>query len=592
MRSQGWRSTGISISGLTAWALAAGVVSVRAQELSTSPPAPTLGLSQLVEPAVETPDATNPAFQLASHAGPPGGCHCPCPSCPSHATKGGEPAGCTSCCHGRLLDWSKIPETIQPMPRTGNFVVPPAPGPAYYSLWDAWTQDCRDKPPKSGYPAHALMPYSFFDADFRYVDALDPAERTLVEDLKRLHLNDCLLLSTGGQFWVRYAHEHNSQLTEQDNDYTLARVRLFGDVSYSDWLRVFGEFLWADSFGEDRGPAAIDVNRGDLLNLFVDLRLFDYEDHPVYVRGGRQELVYGSQRLVSPLDWANTRRTFQGVKAFRQGEKWDYSAFWVQPVLPNPSDFDSPDENQNFVGSWLTYRPQKGTFLDLYYLYLHNSNQLVQQGIERAPLEVNTLGVRYTGDKEGFLWDTELALQLGDQGSQDLVAGMATAGVGRHWKDTCLSPTVWAYYDYASGDANPNDGDYTTFSQLFPFGHYYLGWADLVGRQNIHDANAHLYLYPAPWITINLQYHHFWLNQRRDALYNAAGAAYRRDPTGTSGNNVGDEIDIVTNFHLTRYADILVAYSKLYGGGFLEATAGPNQAADAETLYFIFQQRW
>jgi hypothetical protein len=37
---------------------------------------------------------------------------------------------------------------------------------------------------------------------------------------------------------------------------------------------------------------------------------------------------------------------------------------------------------------------------------------------------------------------------------------------------------------------------------------------------------------------------------------------------------------------------VLVSYNKLYGGGFLEATAGPNAAADAESLYLIFQQKW
>jgi hypothetical protein len=171
-----------------------------------------------------------------------------------------------------------------------------------------------------------------------------------------------------------------------------------------------------------------------------------------------------------------------------------------------------------------------------------------------------------------------------------LFAGMATAGLGRRW-DNGLNPTAWLYYDFASGDSDPNVGDAHTFNQLYPFGHYYLGWVDAVGRQNIHDLNAHLYVYPAPWLTTWCQYHHFWLAEARDALYNAGGVAIRRDATGQAGTNVGDEIDLVLNFHLARYSDVLVSYSKLYGAGFLEGTAGPNQAADAESLYLIFQQR-
>jgi hypothetical protein len=42
------------------------------------------------------------------------------------------------------------------------------------------------------------------------------------------------------------------------------------------------------------------------------VKVATFKEAPAYVRVGRQELLYGSQRLISTLDWANTRRTFQG----------------------------------------------------------------------------------------------------------------------------------------------------------------------------------------------------------------------------------------------------------------------------------------
>ncbi len=499
--------------------------------------------------------------------------HVPTPGC-----------GCQTCCGA---DWSKIP-AICPMPRPGNFFIPPS-GPGYYSASDWLHGNCRDKAPPSGYPSFALMPPSFFDADFRYVDKLDPCDRTLVERLKRIQLNDCWMFSTGGNFWLRYMNETNSRLTAANNDYTLGRVRAFGDLMYGDSVRVFGEYLWADSFSPDLAPLPIDVDRGDILNLFVDLKVWDGDGHPVYVRGGRQELLLGSQRLVSTLDWANTRRTFQGVRAFRRGEKWDADVFWVQPVIPDPSSFDQVDSEQNFAGTWLTYRAEKGRFLDFYYLYYGNGNTVTQIDVPRAPFDLHTFGSRWAGDKDSFLWDVELAMQLGQRASSDVVAGMATAGVGRNFKNAWANPTAWIYYDYASGDSDPESGTSHTFNQQFPFGHYYMGWIDLVGRQNIHDLNAHIYFHPAPWITMFVQYHHFWLNQPTDALYNPAGAVSRRDATGASGTNVGDEIDFVANFHLARYTDVMVGYSKLFGGGFLEQTTGPE---NSELFHLTFQQKW
>jgi hypothetical protein len=477
------------------------------------------------------------------------------------------------------------------MPRPGNFLIPPK-GPGYFSLTDHLTGTCRKQAPKSGYPRFALKAPGFFDADFRYVDSLSVGDRTLVEELKRIQLNDCFMFSTGGQAWARYMNEHNSRLTVTDNSYTLARTRVFGDLYFGDVVRVFGEYIWADSWSEELPPPPVDVNRGDILNLFLDANLFDYRGSPVVLRVGRQELLFGSQRLVSTLDWANVRRTFEGARVMRRGEKWNFDAFFVQNVPALPSEFDRADELQDFAGAWLTYRREKGRFLDFYYLFLDNSNSIVQQGIVRAPFKAHTFATRSTGDVDGNLWDCELMMQLGDRGPADLVAGAATAGLGRHLKNAPVSTTAWIYYDYASGDPNPNAGDYNTFNHLYPFGHYYLGWLDLVGRQNIHDLNAHLNLLPTPWITMVLQYHHFWLNHRRDALYNAGGVAIRRDPTGQAGNNVGDEVDLILNFHLARYSDLMVGYSKLFGGGFLERTAGNGLAEDAELLHLMFQQKW
>ena len=268
----------------------------------------------------------------------------------------------------------------------------------------------------------------------------------------------------------------------------------------------------AASAWQDLPPLPIDENQADFLNLFVDVKLAELGGSPAYVRVGRQELLFGSQRLISPLDWANTRRTFQGVRAFRTTEKWDFDLFWVQPVSSNPARLDSVDNNQNFAGAWATYRPKKGQAIDAYYLMLDNTNRVAQQGIAAGNFTRHTFGGRYAGDEDGFLCDFEGAMQLGSQDGQDVVAGMATAGAGYHLKDAPLEPDRLGVLRLRQrGQPARTPGPSHTFNQLFPFGHYYLGWIDQVGRQNIHDLNFHLYLYPTKWLTTWLQFHSFWL---------------------------------------------------------------------------------
>jgi hypothetical protein len=508
---------------------------------------------------------------------------------PNPPQKGG--VSHTSCCWGGPVDWTKVPAWLCPMPRTGFFANPPT-GPGYFSAVDWLHGDYKEKRPPSGYLPFSIMGPGFFDADFRYIESKPVEERTISERLKRIYLTDCVMFSTGGQAWVRIHDEHNSRLTDIDNDFALPRVRVFGDMWFGDTARVYGEYIWADSINAELPIFVIDENRGDILNLFLDVNVVEWDGAPVVARVGRQELLLGSQRLVSTLDWANTRRTFEGVRTFRRGEKWDLDAFFVQWVPPRSGEFDQPDSNQDFAGAWATYRREKGEALDFYYLYLNDSNELARQGVVEAPFEASTVGSRWSGDQETLLWDFEGAVQFGNQGNADQRALMGTASVGKHMKDWKGNPTGWLCYDYASGDADPGVGDATTFHQLYPFGHYYLGWADLVGRRNIHDANTELYFYPNDWTTVWLQYHHFWLAEARDALYNAAGAPYRRDPTGQAGTDVGNELDVIVNFHVTTNSDILFAYCKLWGGEFLQETSGPNRASYADLMYFMYQVKW
>jgi hypothetical protein len=488
------------------------------------------------------------------------------------------------------FDWSKVPP-VEPMPRLGNFYIRPT-GPGYYSLCDLLTDHYREKPPNFPWPPQSIDADTFFNNDFRYLDKPDNTQHDWLDPIKRIHLGDNWLLSIGGEERVRYMSEVDSRLTGKNNTYELLRSRVYGDLWFRDVFRVYIEYLDAQSYNQDLTPLAIDVDKSDLLNLFVDLKVAELDDHPVYVRGGRQELVYGSQRLISPLEWANTRRTFEGVKGFWHGEKLDVDAFWVRPVVPDPTRFDSVNDKVSFAGWWNTYRPMKGQAVDLYYLYLDSALPVITRPFPegRGGFDVNTFGARYSGDYQLLLWDFEGMYQFGERGNQPSSAGAATTGLGLHFANLPMNPQFWVYNDFASGDHNPGTGHYYgTFNQLFPFGHYYFGFIDVVGRQNIEDLNLHAIFFPTKWITTGVQYHIFRLDSAKDALYSAAGVPLRRDPTGRAGTDVGDEIDYTTNFHLSMHQDILVGYSHLYAGSFIKRTGSP---LSPDYFYLQYSFRW
>jgi hypothetical protein len=245
----------------------------------------------------------------------------------------------------------------------------------------------------------------------------------------------------------------------------------------------------------------------------------------------------------------------------------------------NPSGFDNWDTNRNFYGLWATYKPQRGHFADLYFLSLDNNNSGVAKSVigtlNTGNSLVHTVGTRYIGDTNNFLYELEGMYQFGQRSGRDISAFAIASGAGYHFAALPMNPQMWLRYDFASGTSNHGDPTNTsnTFNQLFAFGHYYLGFVDRVGRQNIHDLNAQMTFHPQPWLTVITQYHWFYLANKTDALYNAAGVASAQDSNGQSGSHVGDEMDLRFNIHVSRHQDVLLGYSKLWAGEFLKAKA-------------------
>jgi Alginate export len=444
----------------------------------------------------------------------------------------------------------------------------------------------KPKPPPS--PPKPYKPV-FYDNDFSYLDKPDNPYWHPTDLLKRIRFDqECCewVTDIGGEFRLRVLSEENRRLNGKFNDYDLVRTRVFVNSAYDKRFRIYAEFIDANSEGEDEPPLATDVNRTDLQNLFADIRLLTCEeDRSLTLRAGRQELLYGNQRLISPPDWSNTRRSWEGFKLLWQSKDWSIDGFWTRPIVPvDPAGFDHGNSARQFGGTYGTYKGYKDQVLDLYYLVLLEEDIPVPgrpKGVVGSG-NLHTLGSRWQGKADPWLWEFEGALQFGEQLFRTRVAGMATAGVGRKF-DHCWKPELWFYYDYASGDRDPTDDHDGTFNPLFPLGHKYFGYLDIVGRQNIHDLNVLGTLQPHEKLTLTAWYHVFRLDQARDALYGVTpGSVQRRDPTGRAGTDVGQEIDLLSEFVVGPHCFFQVGYSHFFSGEFIQRT---GFGGDAEFVY-------
>ena len=423
----------------------------------------------------------------------------------------------------------------------------------------------------------------FYDNNFTYLNNPAYNDWHVGEYFKQIPVGDCWMVDLGGQYRARYMEEANFRglhLTGNDDDFLLHRTRLFANARYSDWFRVYAEYIDAESNNEIFAPRAIEVNRSDMLNLFADARVWCGDCGDLWFRAGRQELLYGAERLISPLDWANTRRTFEGYKLFWKGADWNVDFFATRPVLPDPIHFDSPDYQQEFFGAWGTYKAIQNHTIDVFALQYNNDRGL-------NDFEFTTLGGRWIDNEGPWLWEVEGATQFGSNtdGSPHQ-AGFATGGLGYRWADRCWKPQLWCYYDWASGGDVLGAGN--GFNHLFPLAHKYLGFMDLFGRSNIQSPNVQLTFQPHQKVKFLAWYYYLMLDTRADTPYTVVMTPVNPGNAPVS-RDLGHEIDLLATISLTDRMELLVGYSHFFSGAYYRSTPGLPYRGDADFLYVTYQ---
>ena len=418
----------------------------------------------------------------------------------------------------------------------------------------------------------------FYNNKFDYV--LDPCYDgwQLGDRLKRISLGDWGMLDLGGQYRTRLHNEKNIRsfgLTGKSDDFLLQRTRLYSNLEIGDNFRTFAEFYDASSNFQEFAPRNIEVNRNDFLNLFADARLLDRESGALWARVGRQEMLFGSQRVISPLDWANTRRRFDGVDLFWRGKDWDIDAFMTNPVVVNPDHFDAPDRTREFSGSFARYKGVQNQTLDLYALrYVKTS----------APGNFNltTLGGNWQGSKDEWLWDIEGAYQFGDFTTAPHQSGFWVAGVGKKFEQYDWKPVFWAYYDWAAGGTPVGNA----YDQLFPFNHYYNGFMDIFGRRNLQDANFQLTLKPTEKLTVLAWHHIFWLEKTSDVPYTVIGTPFVATPGGN--NYLGQELDLLATWQFKPRQSLQFGFSYFWHGKYFDTNPAVPFRGNADFCYTTY----
>ncbi len=445
----------------------------------------------------------------------------------------------------------------------------------------------------SNRPAFKLLR---FDEDWSAFDPDAGEDRDFWDPIKHVKLSDdgSSWASFGGDARFRAESWDNFGFAETNDDtFLLGRAFLHADIHAGEHVRLFVQGKSAFLPGDrdlPGGTRTLDVDSLALQNAFIDLAIPAGDDLTLTARLGRQELLFGKQRLVSPLPWSNTQRTWDAGRLIAKIERWRIDAFYSRFAAVQKYDFNDWQPGPDFYGVYAAGKvgPQEHPLdLDLYILGL--SRDSATFNATTGEEDRITLGARLAGKIAGgpFDFDLEAAYQLGDVGTADVNASMLAAQLG-YTIPIDTDPRVFVGFDYASGDDSPADGEVETFNQLFPLGHAYYGYMDFIGRQNAIDLSAGVSLDPHEKVSLKLTGHLFWRASTDDALYNAGGGVLRAGSLGTS-SEIGQELDATVTYKLDAHTTIEGGYSHFFAGEFIEQS-GPSE--DVDWLYLQVSYRF
>ncbi len=374
-----------------------------------------------------------------------------------------------------------------------------------------------------------------------------------------------------------------------DHDHRVyARTRLRADAIFSSSLRTVVELVDGREWESERRPRAQNDDL-DLHQAYVQL------DHGLLMlRLGRQELDFGSRRLVAAPTWNNVLRSFDAARISYVSNIVDVHAFCGSVVVGVDDEWNRHRHDERFSGIFTTWKPSRNHKLDLYALRLHTWNpDYYVTGEDKVKGEHKryTYGARLYGDiiPKRWTYDIEAAIQRGHYANDKIRAWAFHADTAYTFLDLPWQPTIQPIFNYASGDRNPTDGTHGRFDPPYCSTHNMFGGImDLVTWKNVKVAGLRVRAKPVPKLHVAAEAHRYWLAEDNDAWYLGSKKSFRHDKAGNSGDNIGTEVGCWARYTASKHLEFEGGIARFLPGRFAGKT-GPHDGMSFCYLQVTFR---
>jgi hypothetical protein len=262
----------------------------------------------------------------------------------------------------------------------------------------------------------------------------------------------------------------------------------------------------------------VDDNPLELHQAFADITIYLPPKAKLTTRIGRQEFLYGSQRLISVRDGPNNRHSFDAIRFLYRHNSCKADLFYGHYVAARKNIFD--DKFNKDIKLWGAYLVKnKVPFLkniDLYYFGLWKRHAVFDDAGGKETR--HSIGTRIWNNGKRWKYDVEALYQVGKSAEKKIAAWTASVSTSYSLQQLKLHPEIGLKAELISGDKRYDDNKLQTFNPLFPRGAYF-GLAALIGPANLVDIHPSLSFNFSQKLSFDIDYDIFWRYTRNDGLY-------------------------------------------------------------------------
>lgn len=285
------------------------------------------------------------------------------------------------------------------------------------------------------------------------------------------------------------------------------------------------------------------------------------------LRIGRQELDYGSGRLVSVRDGNNSRQYFTGLKFSYNKPKVKIDAFVLAADRTNPGSFDNETKFQgNLWGAYSDIRFAQTVNFDFYYLGAMREQSRFEAGTDREVR--HTVAIRHWKDDKLFKYNIETAYQFGKFGQNQISAWTLAIELRYRFNSVKFTPTVNLRHDYISGDKNALDNKLNSFNPLYPKGGYF-GFNPLIGPSNLIDIHPYLTINFTDRFLFQIDLVYNWRYSLQDGIFHPSGS-FNIEGSDSIARYIGTTYLLSADYRINNHFSLSAGYQYFRVGGFIK----------------------